>query len=630
MKRIIPLSMMAFFLLGCGLYVRAQNIGINADGSLPDPNAILDIKASNKGLLIPRTSTVSRLAIPNTKGLMVFDTVTSSFWFNDGSQWQQMSGGSAALSGTAGYLAKFTGPGVAGNSQLYDNGQYVGIGTTSPLARLHVIDSSVLFSAAGDIPAVIQNTPISKNGRRMMWYADKAAFRAGYTVYDEWDSVNIGRYSVGMGYGNIAKGLYSVSIGHGSVASGVSSIGTGELTGAEGDYSFSTGQYTIANKAYSFSAGLSSYANGIASISMGSQGRADGDYSLQLGQQGLAEGVSSVCLGYGSLAQGPYSFASGYETKANGNSSFTTGNATVAGGDFGFASGGLTQANGLASTAMGAYSVASGPYSAAIGYQANATGADAVALGSFATASGGGSYALGTNVTSGGQNSFVWGQNSNTTGSSSIVLGINLFDGGHKGNAMLGDTDPWNAGSVGSGSDDQMICRFNNGYYFLTGGNTNRTGMLANHGDNSWSQISDSTKKEKMVPIDGEELLHKISAFTLCTWNYKGQDPKTFRHYGPMAQDFHRAFGHDVYGTIGNDTLINQADYLGVSFTAIAALEKRTGKIAQQQDQITALQNENQKLRSMLEALNKSVAALNKKMETVADAAKDPTTSAGK
>jgi hypothetical protein len=636
MKRILPLSMMVF-LLGVALHPQAQNIGINADGSLPDPNAILDIKASDKGLLIPRTSTVTRLTIPNTKGLMVYDTTMSAFWFNDGSQWQQLSGGSAALGGTAGYLAKFTGPGVAGNSQLYDNGHYVGIGTTSPLARLHVIDSSVLFSAAGDIPAVIQNTPISKNGRRMMWYADKAAFRAGYTVYDEWDSVNIGRYSVGMGYGNIAKGLYSVSIGHGSVASGVSSIGTGELTGAEGDYSFSTGQYSIANKAYSFSAGLSSYANGIASISMGSQGRADGDYSLQLGQQGLAEGVSSVCLGFGSLAQGPYSFASGYETKANGNSSFTTGNATIAGGDYGFATGGLTQANGLASTAMGAYSVAGGDYSVAIGYQAKSPGADAVALGSFVTASGGGAYALGTNVTAGGQNSFVWGSNSNTTGSSSIVLGINLFDGGHKGNAMLGDTDPWNAGSVGSGTDDQMVCRFNNGYYFITGGNTNRTGMLANHGDNSWSQISDSTKKEKMVPIDGEELLRKISAFTLCTWNYKGQDPKTFRHYGPMAQDFHKAFGHDVYGTIGNDTLINQADYLGVSFTAIAALEKRTGKIVQQQDQIAALQvanqhlaAENEKLRSMLEALNKSVAMLSQKMEAVAVAAKDPAVFAGK
>ena len=200
-------------------------------------------------------------------------------------------------------------------------------------------------------------------------------------------------------------------------------------------------------------------------------------------------------------------------------------------------------------------------------------------MGVSATASGNGAFALGVGVTAGGNNSFVWGNSSNATGGSSLVMGVNLFDGGHKGNAMFGDTDPWNAGAVGSGTDDQMICRFNNGYYFLTGGNTNRTGIVANHGDNSWSVISDSTKKEKIVPVNGEELLQKISKFTLCTWNYKGQDPKTFRHYGPMAQDFHHAFGHDMYGTIGNDTLINQGDFLGVSFTAIAALEKRTEKI---------------------------------------------------
>jgi hypothetical protein len=72
------------------LPVFAQNIGINADGSRPNANAILDIKSGNKGLLIPRMDSVARMSIPNTKGLLVFDTTTSSFWYNTGMQWQNM------------------------------------------------------------------------------------------------------------------------------------------------------------------------------------------------------------------------------------------------------------------------------------------------------------------------------------------------------------------------------------------------------------------------------------------------------------------------------------------------------------------------------------------------------------
>ena len=637
MKRILHFTFSAVLILCSTCNANAQNIGISSDGSLPDPHAMLDIKAADKGLLIPRTSTSTRLLIPNTKGLLLYDTTTSTFWFNDGAQWQQISNGSSALNGTTNYIAKFTGASTAGNSQIYDNGQYVGFGTTSPLARLHVIDSSVLFSANGDIPAVIHDVPISYNGRRMMWYADKAAFRAGYALFDEWNSVNIGNYSVGMGYGNMATGLYSVSLGHGSGASGISSTATGDLNNANGDYTFSTGQFSSSKKPYCFSSGYTSLANGQASIAMGYQAEADGDYALALGHGAFAPGAYSVSLGDNNAASGPYSFACGFSTKSNGNASFTTGNATIAAGDYSFASGAVTQANGFASTAMGNFTVASGDFSTAMGVSCHATNSNCFAVGYNATASGGGAFAMGANITAGGTNSFVWGQNSNTTGSASIVLGINLFDGGHKGNAMLGDTDPWNAGSVGSGTDDQMICRFNNGYYFLTGGNTNRTGIIATHGDNSWSAISDSNKKEKIVPVNGEELLNKISTFTLCTWNYKGQDPKTFRHYGPIAQDFHKAFGHDVYGTIGNDTLINQADFLGVSFTAIAALEKRTEKLTQQQDQITQLEKENKillaenkKLQIMLDLLNKNLSALSQKVDVIAIEQKESDAFAGK
>jgi hypothetical protein len=68
----------------------SQNVAINADGSLPDKNAILDIKSPNKGLLIPRMSSEARMKIPNTQGLLVYDISTNSFWFNTGRQWYNM------------------------------------------------------------------------------------------------------------------------------------------------------------------------------------------------------------------------------------------------------------------------------------------------------------------------------------------------------------------------------------------------------------------------------------------------------------------------------------------------------------------------------------------------------------
>ena len=41
-------------------------------------------------------------------------------------------------SGSAGYLAKFTGAKTIGNSAIYDNSSYIGIGTTNPNGRLHI------------------------------------------------------------------------------------------------------------------------------------------------------------------------------------------------------------------------------------------------------------------------------------------------------------------------------------------------------------------------------------------------------------------------------------------------------------------------------------------------------------
>jgi len=115
-------------------------------------------------------------------------------------------------------------------------------------------------------------------------------------------------------------------------------------------------------------------------------------------------------------------------------------------------------------------------------------------------------------------------------------------------------------------------------------------------GQVAFTASSDKTKKENFQPMDGEEVLRKIRGFELTSWNFIGHDPKEFRHYGPMAQDFFGAFGDVGVGKIRSETTINSGDIAGVLMVAVQALEKRTVQISvleselkQKDAQITAL-----------------------------------------
>ena len=76
-------------------------VAINADGSEPDGAAMLDIKSTEKGILIPRMTSAERNAIAlSTSGLLVYDLDTESFWYynNALTLWVEIgSGGAAAI-----------------------------------------------------------------------------------------------------------------------------------------------------------------------------------------------------------------------------------------------------------------------------------------------------------------------------------------------------------------------------------------------------------------------------------------------------------------------------------------------------------------------------------------------------
>lgn len=234
-------------------------------------------------------------------------------------------------------------------------------------------------------------------------------------------------------------------------------------------------------------------------------------------------------------------------------------------GQFSFSSGYETFATGVASTAFGLRSSANGTGSFVGGQNSTATSSNDFAFGSNATASGGISVALGENVSTNGQNlSFILGS------------GINQ--------------------SVKNDKSHQMVMSFSGGYKLFSNSGAS-LGVQLQPNQNAWTVISDVHKKENFAPVNGEDFLQKISKMKLTSWNYKGQDPKEYRHYGPMAQDFYAAFGKDSHGTIGNDTTINQADFDGVNLIAIQALVKRTEQLEQQNRN---LQNELIKLRTQI------------------------------
>ncbi len=463
--------------------------------STPDASSLLEINSTKAGLLIPRMTKNQRdgIASPAT-GLLIYQTnITPGFYYYDGSAWQAVSSGSSSTE----YWKK------KGTSLYYNSGN-VGIGTSSPTAKLQVVDSSVVFNATGYPLSNPGNPPVSGAGRRMMWDADHAAFRVGYVDSTQWNKNNIGNFSFSSGENNIA---YS----DGSVA-------FGQFDSTYGPYSITSGGHNVANGAFS--------------VAMGEANKTDIEASIALGFDNNASGFSAIALGY------------------------------------------ANNASSQASVAMGEFNTASGSNSTAFGYTTTASGSNSTAFGQYTTASGAFSTAMGRFVTTNGQ-------------SGSFIIGDN---GAGRFNSTYYSDIP-----------NQMQMVFAGGYKLYSG--SSATGVRMNGGDNSWSSISDSTKKEKRMAVNGENILDKIAKLKLETWNYIGQDSKVFRHYGPMAQDFHNAFGKDALGTIGNDTLINQQDFLGVSFIAIQALEKRTETIKQQQNKIDSLQTQINELKTMMQTL---------------------------
>ena len=160
----------------------------------------------------------------------------------------------------------------------------------------------------------------------------------------------------------------------------------------------------------------------------------------------------------------------------------------------------------------------------------------------------------------------------NTTGSVNTAIGLDA-------DVAFGNLT--NATAIGAGASVDASNKIRLGNSLVT----------VIEGQVPFTAVSDKTQKENFQPVDGEEVLGKIRGFELSSWNFIGHDPKKFRHYGPMAQDFFAAFGHDGLGQIGSETTINSGDLAGILMIAVQALEKRTAELKQKEAQIAVLES---------------------------------------
>ena len=192
MKKVITLSVMIIGLLSAHRLM-SQNVAINTDGTAPNASAMLDIKSTTKGLLIPRMTTIQRNAIiAPALGLKVFDINTRSFHFYNGLKWVEI----ASVPAINYWMPN-------GNN-VYNTTGYVGIGTNLPASRLHIVGNEAVA------PLRIQNNLVT--GQTSMQFYNSSGIVMGH-----------------VGYGNVSSPIFTNSFYAGSIGSAPFIFTTGNL-----------------------------------------------------------------------------------------------------------------------------------------------------------------------------------------------------------------------------------------------------------------------------------------------------------------------------------------------------------------------------------------------------------------
>ena len=254
----------------------AQNVGVNT--STPDDSAVLDVFASDKGMLFPRVSlsNVTNITTPinaPANGLVVFNTNPAvnngngiGVYIFNGTQWQKINFGLGILDFCYDYLGAGQGRTIIADAGAVKIAGTDGLWIIGTHASGATIDSEIMGA-----------------GTRMFYNPQKSAFRAGRVSGIQFNQNRVGNFSGAFGQDNAIYGGRNFGSGFNNITSNVNASSMGinnnsydnaaitfdSNNSAGGNNSVATGFGNTTGGYHGFSGGVENGANTINETSIG-------------------------------------------------------------------------------------------------------------------------------------------------------------------------------------------------------------------------------------------------------------------------------------------------------------------------------------------------------------------------
>lgn len=414
-------------LASLGLFAQ---VSINTDNSDADPSAMLDVKSTGKGLLIPRMTAAERDAIAApANGLLVYVTTDSSFYFYEGNAWAKVGRAGWSLNGNAGTDPATDFLGTSDDVPLvfrvnnspafrleYAEIDFWGLGTPTPAPN-------VIGGFSGNkVGPNVAGATVGGGGTQSVINSVTAQF--GTVSGGGLNTASGSNATVGGGFQNVAGNLNA------TVGGGSANMATGSSATIAGGKDNTAGGF-------------------MAAIGGGKTNTADGSYSTVSGGN-----TNSANVEYATVSGGKDNTATGASATISG------GQSNIAGAEWGTISGGWNNAvNGSGATVSG--------------------GRDNAANGELATVSGGQN-----NIASGANSTVMGGQFNNAASSFSLASGYRAkIDVAHYGSFLFADQSAYDFHSAAA---NEFAARATGGVRFVTAldgsGNPAQTVSIDNTG----------------------------------------------------------------------------------------------------------------------------------------------------